>query len=165
MEDHPIWPWAVMYSVMLINICLVGEDGRTPYERRKGRRFKKELPEFGECIRHLKPESQGKDKAESRWENGVYAGIRAESGELFVMTDEGVIKVRSYCRKPEDERWDKAALEKAVGLPWEPTPGRGQIQVKSKVKFMEESGERIQDPFEWDEPKSEEALHLERRCE
>ena len=57
------------------------------------------------------------------------------------MTEEGVIKVRSYCRKPEDERWDKAALEKAVGLPWEPIPGRGHIQVKSRVKFREESGE------------------------
>ena len=41
MEDHPIWPWAVMYSAMLINICLVGEDGRTPYERRKGRSLRR----------------------------------------------------------------------------------------------------------------------------
>ena len=62
LEDHPIWPWAVMYAAMLINICLVGEDGRTPYERRKGRRFKKELPEFGECIRYLKPESVGQTR-------------------------------------------------------------------------------------------------------
>ena len=30
---------------------------------------------------------------------------------------------------------------------------RGQIQVKSKVKFMEESGDKIRDPCEWEEPK------------
>ena len=77
LEDHPIWPWAVMYAAMLINICLVGEDGRTPYERRKGNRVKKELSEFGECIRYLKPESVGGDKADSRWEGGIFAGIRA----------------------------------------------------------------------------------------
>ena len=56
LEEHPIWPWAVMYAAVLINICLVGDDGRTPNGRRKGRRFKRELPEFGECIRYLKPE-------------------------------------------------------------------------------------------------------------
>ena len=41
LEDHPIWPWAVMYAAILINICLVGDDGRTSYERKKGRRFKR----------------------------------------------------------------------------------------------------------------------------
>ena len=133
-----------MYAAMLINICLVGDDGRTPYERRKGRRFKRELPEFGECIRYLKPESVGKDKADSRWESGIYAGLRIESGELFVMTNEGVIKVRSFCRKAEDERWDGEELDLAAGVPWEPIPGRGHIQVKSKVKLMEESGIRFQ---------------------
>ena len=71
-----------------------------------------------------------------------------------MMTSEGVIKVRTYCRKPEDERWDHGELDLAVGLPWEPIPGRGQIQVKSKVRFMEESGDKIGEPFQWGEPKS-----------
>ena len=57
-------------------------------------------------------------------------------------------------QKTEDERWDQGELDLAVGLPWEPIPGRGQIQVKSKVKFMEESGDNIREPFEWEEPKS-----------
>ena len=48
----------------------------------------------------------GKDKANSRWESGILAGVRLESGELLAMSNEGVIKVRTYCRKPEDERWD-----------------------------------------------------------
>lgn len=55
------------------------------------------------------------------------------------MTNEGVIKVRTYCRKPDDERWDGQELDLAQGVPWEPIPGRGRIQVKSRVKFMEES--------------------------
>ena len=132
---------------------MVGDDGRTPYERRKGRKFKRELPELGECVRYIRPESVGQDKANSRWEDGVYVGLRIESGELFVMTAEGVIKIRSYCRKPEDERWKKEDLESGRGLPWEPIPGRGRIQVKSRVKFMEASGEKIREPFEWEEPK------------
>ena len=69
------------------------------------------------------------------------------------MTQEGVIKVRSYCRKTEDERWDGEELNLAMGVPWEPIPGRGHAQVKSRVKFMDESGDKIQEPWEWDEPK------------
>ena len=64
MEDHPIWPWAVMYSAMFINICLVGEDGRTPYERRKGRRFKKGLGSAPEAVsRGSVVEAVGRGKA------------------------------------------------------------------------------------------------------
>ncbi len=45
-------------------------------------------------------------------------------------------------------------MDMAAGVPWEPIPGRGHIQVKSKVKFMEESGDKIPDPWVWEEPKT-----------
>ena len=61
------------------------------------------MPEFSECIRYLKPESVGIDKADSRWDHGIYVGLRIESGEIFVMTDKGVIKVRTFVWKPEGE--------------------------------------------------------------
>ncbi len=48
------------------------------------------------------------------------------------MTPEGVIKIRSCCRKPEDKQWDKEQLDKVQGVPWEPIPGRGRIQVKAR---------------------------------
>ena len=47
-ENHPIWPWMVTHAAMCYNICHVGTDGRTPWERRKGRKFHRELPDFGE---------------------------------------------------------------------------------------------------------------------
>ena len=51
-----------MYAAMLINICHVGEDGKTAYERRRGKKFKRELPEFGESVWYLKPGTAGKDE-------------------------------------------------------------------------------------------------------
>jgi len=119
------------------SICVAGEDGRTAYERRKGRKFKKVLPEFGECFRYLKPESVGIDKADSRWDNGVFAGLRIESGEIFVVTSKGVIKVRTFARKPEEERFEAKLLEEGKGVPWEPVPGRGRIEVKTKVRVLQ----------------------------
>ena len=97
-EDCHIWPLLVMHASILINICHVGDDGRMAYERRKGRKFKRDLPEIGECVWYLRPESVGKDKADVRWENGIFAGVRIESGEFVMMTEEGVIMYRSFAR-------------------------------------------------------------------
>ena len=78
-ENHNVLPWMVRYAAMTINLCRRGEDGRTPYERRKNRKFHRVLPEFAECVWYLKPESAGVDKLASRWEDGVFLGIREES--------------------------------------------------------------------------------------
>ena len=86
---------------------------------------------------YLNPNSVGKDKLDSRWENGIFVGLREESGEIFVMSEEGVIKVRSYNRRCEEERWNQEEFNKGKGTPWEPIPGEGPIQVKSRFKIKD----------------------------
>ena len=81
------------------------------------------IPEIGECVFYLEPESV-KKKEDPRWHKGVFAGIRERSSELFIMTAEGVIKVRSYARLPEDQRWDSNLLQEIKGTPWEPISGK-----------------------------------------
>ena len=132
-EDHPILPWIVKYAGITISLCRKGEDGRTAYERRRGERYLRELPDFGECVWHLKPESASVNKLESRWENEIFVGIREESNEILVMTKEGVIKVMTFKRRPEGERWNLEELANGKGLPWEPIPGREGIGIKSRV--------------------------------
>merc|ERR1711981_1511744 len=100
-------PWLIHHSAFILNICQVGTDGRTPYEARQGKRFLRPMPEIGECIWYLRPQSAGKAKLDTRWEHGVFAGIREESGELYVLTEKGAIKVRDFKRKPETERWNQ----------------------------------------------------------
>ena len=106
-SDHPIMPWLIKHSALLINVCKVGEDGRTAWERRKGKKFKRQVPEIGECVWFLKALSEGKDKLDTRWEDGVFAGVREESGEIYVMSSQGVRKVRAYKRRPEGEMWNQ----------------------------------------------------------
>ena len=55
-QESAILPWLVKYAATLINIASVGKDGRTPFERRSGRKWKKALPTFGECIWWMRPE-------------------------------------------------------------------------------------------------------------
>ena len=87
---------------------------------------------------HLKPQSAGKEKLDTRWESGVFAGLRAESGELHVLTDKGAIKVNSFNRRPEEERWNQEEFGGIQGTPWEPIPGRGGIEVKSRFMMIGE---------------------------
>ena len=53
-SDHPVMPWVIKHAALLINICKVGEDGRTAWERRKGKNFNRQLPEIGECVWFLR---------------------------------------------------------------------------------------------------------------
>ena len=68
-EDHPIMHWLIKHDAMLISLVSVGEDGRTAYERRKGRKFFRTPPEIGECIMYPNPKLVGKGKMDSRWEH------------------------------------------------------------------------------------------------
>ena len=56
--------------------------------------------------------SEGKEKLDTRWEDGVFAGVREKSGEIYVMSTEGVRNVRSYQRRPENTREDHRRPEK-----------------------------------------------------
>ena len=91
------------------------------------------MPELGESIWYLKPGSAGKDELDERWGDGAYLGIMEESSELYVGTKEGIMKVRTFARRGEEERWRAKELEETVGAPWEPIPGRGVRELKSKV--------------------------------
>ena len=86
----------------------------------------------------MRPQSVGKDKLDTRWENGVLAGVREEPGELYVLTEKGALKVREYKRRPEAERWNQEEFAGSKGLPWELVPGRNQVEVKSHFQYKEE---------------------------
>ena len=78
---------------MLINRCNVGSDGKTPYERLRGKKFERRLCTFGECVLALRnskafenADDKRMNKLDSRWFDGVYVGVRVSSGETIVST-------------------------------------------------------------------------------
>jgi len=129
-ETSEILNWMIRHSAMLINIGQRGQDGRSAWERVKGRRFNSELPEFGEQVMFLKPGSLGKDKFDSRWDVGHFLGLRDDSAEMIIGTSCGVLKVRSVRPYASSaDRWDGSSLKTVVGLPWAPVPGRDGIEI------------------------------------
>jgi len=152
--DHMMIPWLVRHSAATVDRFQIGSDGKTSYERRKGKKFNKELVEPGECVWYLMAKSKGQTDMESRWRTGVWLGIRSESNEVIIGTSEGVVKARSIRRnESEEESWCKDKFDKIKGTPWQPVPGVGSEQIKVAVALPDadppvKGQVEVQDPEE-----------------
>merc|ERR1712240_75927 len=87
--DEAIFPWLVSHAAATINRHHVGQDGKTAYQRWKGKPFRREITEFGETVLYLKMGTRGRDKLDSRWETGTWMGVKDDTGECIIGTDEG----------------------------------------------------------------------------
>ena len=118
-SDHNIVPWIIEYAGALLNRYSVGQDGKTGYERLKGKAASMPGLEFGERVhwRSNVPAKDRKNKLDSAWKNGVFLGQRTVSGEFLVGTMEGIMRPRTVHRVPKENRWTDN-LEFVTGLPW-----------------------------------------------
>ena len=138
-EDHPCLPWLIMYAGDLLTWLRIGKDGKTAWTRWKGRPFKKELVEFGECVLYSRPGSRGKDKLDPRWEEGIWLGVKDSSGETIIGTREGVVKVRDVKMKArKEDRWNVHQFNELTGTPWEPIPGRPGVEITTRVNIPDD---------------------------
>ena len=114
-----IWPWLVEYSSYLLNRLEVGHDGKTAYERNKGKKSRVLGVEFGECILYKRrPVGDKLSKLSIMWEDGVFLGAKGTNGEIIVGGPEGVYRTRTIQRKPVEKRWCADVIKKISGVPW-----------------------------------------------
>ena len=75
---HAIWPWLVEYASYLLNRCGVGSDGKTAYERIKGKAAHFADHEFGEILMWKRKHMKGPlGKLDSTWSRGILGCKRA----------------------------------------------------------------------------------------
>ena len=73
--DHPILAWlAELVPQMLARYARASADGKTPYERRKGKHYKRTLPKFSEIIQYLVG-GKIRDKLDDRYPVGCFLGL------------------------------------------------------------------------------------------
>ena len=75
--DHPIIPWLVESAAWTLNRYEVGKDGKTAYERAKGKPFELPVAEFAEKVTYLKQKKKSgrKSKLGARTAEGIFLGI------------------------------------------------------------------------------------------
>ena len=138
---HPVICYLIEYAAFLLNRFEVGNDGKTNYERCKGKRAKTLGIEFGEAIfwrRKLVGGALG--KLSVTWEDGVYLGVKGKTGEIVVADGKGVWKARSVQRKPMSERWCCKTADLVKFVPWRTSADDPDEdgEIPSAVKLGEE---------------------------
>ena len=120
-NTHPIMPWLVRHAALSLNRGQVGRDGKTPHERHRGVKYRRQLPPFGEvCMRKLG--DVGPARAEAKWERGIFLGTAHRSNEVYVSHEAKVVLARSIRRLPEAEAVDLTLLDQLRGSPWKMDP-------------------------------------------
>ncbi|CAK0851548.1 unnamed protein product, partial [Prorocentrum cordatum] len=119
--EHPVTPWMVEFAAMSINLGRRGADGRAAWELRHGRPFNKDLACFSEKVLYL-PGGKRKAGIEDKFLAGLYLGPTRRTGEVYVGTELGALRARTFKRLTVEQRADKDLLNSLVGKPWAPVP-------------------------------------------
>ena len=106
------------YAAYLMNRLEVGKDGKTAYERVKGKRARVLGIEFGEKVLYKRKSKDKMEKVNPRWEYGIFVGVRRKSGEVWLATKDGVKRARAVRRIPKEERWSDDTVDWVKHVPW-----------------------------------------------
>ena len=117
---HNIVAWIIQHAGFVLTHYQVGKDGRTAYERLKGKKMNIELCKLGKKIFYMPLKvGNGLASAEARYKTGVWLGVDEKTSEIFVGTPDGdVVKARSTKRRPDEDRWDAELIQNITGFPW-----------------------------------------------
>ena len=119
----PIMHWLIPWAAFVLSRFEVGVDGRTPYERARGKSFRMATPTFGETVFFKPiPTKTGKrqNKMDARWEEGIFLGVREEQFEYWVATpgtEPEIHRSGDIKRKPPSQRYNTEALLKIKCTP------------------------------------------------
>ena len=138
-SDRCALSWLVGYAGTLVTKFAVGAWQKTAYQRLRGKPFKQQLPELGECILYLPP-----NKLDARFEHGVYLGLHNASNELHIGCDTGVVEVRTMRRRPPSSQRVPEEFGKVRGVPWKPQPETDDDMVRAPFVETGIDGSQVQ---------------------
>ena len=90
--DKPIQSWLLRWTAMSFNRYAVGRDGRTAYERLKGRRCAQTIAAFAEKVlyKNLLEAKEKDHKMDTDWQYGLWLGHNMKTNESLIGTDREV---------------------------------------------------------------------------
>ena len=138
-SSHPIMTWIVEHAAALLSRYQVGDDGKTPYERLKGKKYGGTEVEIGEKVHHKYKKDTMNHKMESRWGEGFYLGKVWRTGEAAIGTKNGVVKAGTIRRVGAHRRWDAQGLEKIQGVPWKWNPDSDDAPRELRLRWLSDS--------------------------
>ena len=127
-----IMQWLVRWAAMMYSRYKTGADGKTAYQRQKGKPCRMEVVPYGETVmfKKVKHTGQRKNILDTDCEEGLWLGHTRTSTEVLIGTAEGVVRAWAVRRTVAEERWFGAA------------PRPGQIQLCQVLTYPSGSKSR-----------------------
>ena len=123
--DSPLMTWVVDYAAAVMRRFAIGLDGRSSYQRNKGKTPTSMAAEFEEKVwyRPLYPgPANRRPAAEPRFELGCFLTCAETSNEVLVVSATGqVLKTKTLRRLPPSHRWDRDWLLRVTGTEIQPS--------------------------------------------
>ena len=118
--EHPAVAWLIEHGADVLNKTQVGQDGRTPYERLKGKKYGGSFLEFGaQVMLKVSGQVQG-GLMQERWVDGTWLGMRFSTQEHLVARSSDGVVVRTRAVRETPRKVAMEDLDKIVGLPHAP---------------------------------------------
>ena len=135
--DGAIMQWITRWAAMLVSRFMVGEDGKTGYERRRGRPCNIPVVRCGEKVlyRELKKD-HAPGKLEVRMHEGIWLGHARISNEILIGTKAGVVRAFDVRLLPEDRCWDVDLIKGMKGTPAQPDPAVKGAHIPIRVRIL-----------------------------
>ncbi len=89
-NSSPVLPWLVRHAGSMISRVRRGADGRTAFELRKGKTYRRRLSPLGAKITFYLEAGKPKSRLSDRWREGLFHGVQERSDEVVVCTRDGV---------------------------------------------------------------------------
>ena len=121
--NHPLTPWLLEHTALLLNACVRGADGLTSWQRARGRPFGMTLYSFGEAVYWKQPVKGPQHDTEGnmgprQWP-GIFLGYNKVSSTYRILTQDGdITKARALQSKPEEDKWEPERLKAITVTPW-----------------------------------------------
>ena len=138
--ESDIIPWIVRWVAICYPRYKTGTDGRTSYERRRGRSCKSIVVPIGETV-HYKELGDGGDrqnKAESEWSKRVWLGPGDRNTETLIGTSRGVVRAHTVERLTPSTKWDINYILDMKGAPQRPDPSKPGLHIPVRIRLEPE---------------------------
>ena len=104
LEPHdPIILWMCRWAGMAYNRFHVGEDGKTPWERARGRKCHMDVVPIGEKVWYKRLKDGSRDKMAAQYEEGIWLGHARTPNEMIIGVRDGVIAAVTIKRMEEKD--------------------------------------------------------------
>ena len=136
--DSNLTQWMVRWAAMLYSRYAAGRDGKTPYERRRGRPLGR-VPAvcFGEVVwyKELRVGKERQNKFDTEWREGLWLGQARSSNESVIGTMNGVVRAYTVKRHGPERQWSADLVRGLAGTPQQPNPNVPGHRIPIRVNF------------------------------